>query len=209
MKEKKNTESGVPEKAKKRNLYFILLAACALVLVAAITFTVVMVTRDSGTKIEAPDDPDDPDDPDEPTDADPVFSMPVNDATVGTTFTFWYNSTLDRYNLHEGIDFKAEAGTNVAAAYAGTVKSISDTLLEGGCIVIDHGDGLETVYASVDAEASLKVGDTVERGDIIGTVSAAADVMGNEYDEGTHLHFEVRQDEKAIDPTTYLDIDEK
>ena len=49
MKEKKNTESGVPEKAKKRNLYFILLAACALVLVAAITFTVVMVTRDSGT----------------------------------------------------------------------------------------------------------------------------------------------------------------
>ena len=176
---------------------------------AAITFTVVMVTRDSGTKIEAPDDPDDPDDPDEPTDADPVFSMPVNDATVGTTFTFWYNSTLDWYNLHEGIDFKADAGTSVAAAYDGTVAEITDTLLDGGCIVIDHGDGLQTVYSSVDVSSDIKTGDKVSQGDIIGTLSASADVMGKEYNEGSHLHFEIRKDGKAVDPASYLDLDEK
>ncbi len=221
----KNTQQGTPEKARNKKLYYIIIAACALVLAAAITFTVIMVTRDDGVTLEnpTPDDetPDDenPDDgdPDDDTDGDEddtpssgeiVFSLPVSDATVSTSYTFWYNATLNRYNLHEGIDFKADAGTNVAAAYAGTVTQISDTLLEGGCIVIDHGDGLQTVYASVDAASDLKVGDTVAAGDIIATVSAAADVMGKEYNEGAHLHFEVREDGKAIDPAAYLDLDE-
>ena len=138
-----------------------------------------------------------------------VFSLPVSGATVGTTYTFWYNSTLNRYNLHQGIDFKADAGTTVTAAYAGTVESISDTLLEGGKVVISHGDGLTTEYASIDVDSSLKVGDKVEQGDLLGTVSAAADAMGNEYNEGAHLHFGVFENGESIDPTAYLEIDEK
>ena len=135
--------------------------------------------------------------------------MPVSGATLGTAYTFWYNSTLNRYNLHTGVDFKADAGTQVTAAYAGTVESITDTLLEGGKVVIDHGNGLKTEYASIDVSASLREGDTVERGDAIGTVSAAADAMGNEYNEGAHLHFEVTQDGESIYPVTYLDLSEK
>ena len=138
-----------------------------------------------------------------------VFSLPVSGATVGTTYTFWYNSTLNRYNLHQGIDFKADAGTQVTAAYAGTVESISDTLLEGGKVVISHGDGLTTEYASIDVASTLKVGDKVEQGTLLGTVSAAADAMGNEYNEGAHLHFGVFENGESIDPTTYLEIDEK
>lgn len=219
----KNSSQGTqsPEKAKRKPLYYIIIAACALVLAAAITFTVVMVTRDNAVTIENPDpdegkdpddgkdEPEDPDGGDEPTGGEVVFTMPLDGATVSATFSFWYNSTLDRYNLHEGIDFKADAGTSVTAAYSGKVAEISDTLLEGGCIVIDHGNGLQTVYASVDAASTLKVGDSVAQGDIIGTISAAADVMGKEYNEGSHLHFEVREDGKAIDPAAYLDLDEK
>ena len=107
------------------------------------------------------------------------------------------------------IDFKADAGTSVGAAYAGTVESITDTLLEGGKVVIDHGNGLKSEYASIDVVAGLQVGDSVAQGEVIGTVSAAADVMGNEYNEGAHLHFEVTQDGKSIDPSSYLDLDEK
>ena len=158
---------------------------------------------------EDPDDPDDPDEPDEPSDVEVVFSLPVADATVGTAYTFWYNSTLNRYNLHQGIDFKADAGTQVTAAYAGTVESISDTLLEGGKVVISHGDGLTTEYASIDVASNLKVGDKVEQGTVLGAVSAAADAMGNEYNEGAHLHFGVFENGASIDPTTYLEIDEK
>lgn len=217
----KDMQQDAPVKAKKKSLYYIIIAACALVLAAAITFTVVMVTQGSSVSLEKPEDPDDgkvpetpdgddddDDDDDEPTSGEMVFSLPVENGTVATTFSFWYNQTLNRYNLHQGIDFQAEAGTNVTAAYDGTVSSITDTLLEGGCVIIDHGNGLQTVYASIDA-AQLKVGDSVSKGDVIGTVSAAADVMGNEYNEGSHLHFEVRENGKAVDPASYLDLDEK
>ena len=223
MKDKKinETESASPVKVKRKSIYYILIAACALVLAAAIAVTVVFVTMDNSTTIENPnpddgkdpddekDPDDDPDEPDEPSDVEVVFSLPVSGATVGTTYTFWYNSTLNRYNLHQGIDFKADAGTTVTAAYAGTVESISDTLLEGGKVVISHGDGLTTEYASIDVDSSLKVGDKVEQGDLLGTVSAAADAMGNEYNEGAHLHFGVFENGESIDPTAYLEIDEK
>ena len=220
MKEERNEEE-TPVKVRRKNLYYILLSACALVLAAAIVLIVVFATRgsepsleDPGT-VEEPDDPgneepEDPDDgPDEPGSTEVIFSMPVSGATLGTAYTFWYNSTLNRYNLHTGIDFKADAGTQVTAAHAGTVESITDTLLEGGKVVIDHGNGLKTEYASIDVSASLREGDTVERGDAIGTVSAAADAMGNEYNEGAHLHFEVTQSGESIDPVTYLDLSEK
>ena len=50
----KDTQQGTPEKAKNKRLYYIIIAACALVLAAAITFTVVMVTRDAPVSIEEP-----------------------------------------------------------------------------------------------------------------------------------------------------------
>ena len=207
MKETKKTEGASPVKVKRRTLYTILIAACALVLAAAVTLTVVFVVRGSDTSLEQPDDgkdddnddgnddgtddTDDGDDDDTPGSTEVVFALPVAEATVGATYSFWYNSTLNRYGLHTGVDFKAPAGTQVTAAYGGTVESITDTLLEGGKVVIDHGNGLKSEYASIDVADSLRVGGSIERGDLIGTVSAAADAMGNEYNEGEHLHFAV------------------
>ena len=221
MQEKKQGESS-PVKIKRRNLYYVLVSACALIVAAAIVLTVIFATQGAPVEnpidpgLEQPDDPNDGEDdsdvteePDEPSDTEVVFSVPVNDGTVATTYTFWFNSTLNRYNLHQGVDFKADAGTQVTAAYAGTVESVTDTLLEGGKVVIDHGNGLKTEYASIDVSASLKAGDPVSQGDVIGTVSAAADVMGNEYNEGSHLHFGVYENGESIDPVTYLDLDEK
>ncbi len=222
MQENKQGESS-PVKIKRRNLYYVLVSACALIVAAAIVLTVVFATQgmpgddplDPGlNQPENPDDgeedpDDDADEPDEPGSTEVVFSMPLTDGTVATTYTFWYNSTLNRYNLHQGVDFKADAGTQVTAAYAGTVESVTDTLLEGGKVVIDHGNGLKSEYASIDVASGLQEGDTVAQGDVLGTVSAAADTMGNEYNEGSHLHFGVYQDGKSIDPVTYLDLSEK
>ncbi len=208
------------EKAKRKHgrLYYITVAACALVLIAAIVLMAVFLspaatseTLEEPDETEEPETPDDgeEEEPDEDVDTEVVFSLPVANATVAQTYSFWYNSTLNRYCLHTGLDFAAEAGTEVTAAYAGTVESITENILEGGKVVLSHGDGLYTVYASIDAASGLRVGDTVGQGETIGTVSAAADAMGNEYNEGAHLHFEVLEDGEQIDPAAYLDYDEK
>lgn len=55
----------------------------------------------------------------------------------------------------------------------------------------------------------MKVGASVSAGDQIGTVSATTDVMGKEYNEGSHLHFETMENDQFINPTAYLDIEEK
>lgn len=208
------------EKAKRKHgrLYYITVAACALVLIAAIVLMAVFLspaatseTLEEPDETEEPETPDDgeEEEPDEDVDTEVVFSLPVANATVAQTYSFWYNSTLNRYCLHTGLDFAAEAGTEVTAAYAGTVESITEDILEGGKVVLSHGDGLYTVYASIDAASGLRVGDTVGQGETIGTVSAAADAMGNEYNEGAHLHFGVFENGESIDPTAYLEIDEK
>lgn len=208
MKEKKSETQ-----VKKRNFYFIVLGAALLVLTAIVIITIAVATK-SNVSIQAPEDnqqqtPPDDGKQDEPTDTEMVFSLPVSDATVSTTYSFWYNSTLNQYCLHQGIDFKAEAGTSVRAAYSGTIISITQDLLHGGKVVIDHGNGLKTVYLSIDVNANLKVGSTVKAGEVIGTVSAPADTMGREYNEGAHLHFEMLENDKNINPTVYLDIEEK
>ena len=216
------TPADSPVKVKRKALYTALIAAGALLVAAAIVLTIVFtVPREPGVldEPEGPtdqpgDDPDDGDDDsddpgDEPGNAEVIFALPVQGATVGTAYTFWYNSTLNRYNLHTGVDFKAPAGTTVTAAYAGRVEGITDTLLEGGKVVIDHANGLKSEYASVDVSSDLRVGSNIERGDVLGTVSAAADAMGNEYNEGEHLHFEVTLNGESVDPVTYLDLDEK
>ena len=184
---------------KKRNLYFIIIAVCVLLLAAVTVFTVLIATDRPGSSIDNPGGNGGGEEPgpgpDEPTDTEIVFSMPVANATVKTTYSFWYNSTLNQYCLHTGIDFAAEAGTKVCAAYGGKIESITDDLLEGGKIVIDH--------------SSMKVGASVSAGDEIGTVSATTDVMGKEYNEGSHLHFETMENDQFINPTVYLDIEEK
>ena len=217
----KNSSQGTqsPEKAKRKPLYYIIIAACALVLAAAITFTVVMVTRDNAVTIENPDpdegkDPDDgkdesedPDGGDEPTGGEVVFTMPLDGATVSATYSFWYNSTLDRYNLHEGIDFKAEEGASVCAIADGTVESVYvEDVLRGGQITIVHEDGVKSVYSFVTAESGLKAGDKVEQGDVIATVSEA---NGEEYKDGAHLHLEIYADGELVDPEAYLPFEEK
>lgn len=213
------TPAESPVKIKRKTLYTALIAGGALLVAAAIALILAFTlpkepgTLDEPGPVEQPDDtPDDDDDEDEeeqPGSTAVVFALPVQGGTVGTAYTFWYNSTLDRYNLHTGVDFKAPAGTSVTAAYGGRIESITDTLLEGGKVVIDHGDGLKSEYASLDVSPDLRVGGNIERGDLLGTVSAAADAMGNEYNEGEHLHFEVTLDGESVDPVAYLDLDEK
>lgn len=133
--------------------------------------------------------------------------MPLETAALIHDYGFYHNQTLNCYYEHTGLDFSAEAGTQVMAVAAGKIESIyKDDLLLGTEIVIDHGDGLKSVYRFVNEAEGLSVGDSVEKGEVIATVAEAS---GNEYKDGAHLHFEIRESGKIVDPTTHLTLEEK
>jgi murein DD-endopeptidase MepM/ murein hydrolase activator NlpD len=117
-----------------------------------------------------------------------------------------FNSTLDRYQVHNAIDFYAQEGTPVYAVYDGTIESVTNDLLKGVTVTIDHGNGLKTVYNSLADGETVIVGQTVKQGDIIGEVSVT---NRQEYGEGAHLHFQVLENGQVIDPAKYLTLDEK
>ena len=133
--------------------------------------------------------------------------MPIESVAVLNEYGFYHNKTLGAYYEHTGVDFAATAGTQVLAVESGVVESIyRDDILLGTEIVLDHGNGLKTVYRFVTEADGLKVGARVEKGDVIATV---AEANGNEYKEGAHLHFEVIKEGKRVDPAIYLTLEEK
>ena len=133
--------------------------------------------------------------------------MPLETAALIHDYGFYHNQTLNCYYEHTGLDFSAEVGTEVVAVAAGKIESIyKDDLLLGTEIVIDHGDGLKSVYRFVNEAEGLSVGDSVEQGEVIATV---AEANGNEYKDGAHLHFEITESGKIVDPTTHFTLEEK
>lgn len=132
---------------------------------------------------------------------------PVANMNVVNDYGFYHNTTLNWFYEHAGVDFLADVGTEVMAVDAGTVESIyKDDILSGTEIVIAHADGVKTVYRFVTEVDGLKVGDSVEKGEVIATV---AEANGNEYKDGAHLHFEVHKEGKNVDPSVYLTLEEK
>ncbi len=101
--------------------------------------------------------------------------------------------------MHNGIDIAAAGGTDILAAEGGVVL-ISEWQQNGGYgqyVVIDHGNGLSTVYAHA-SKLIAKVGQRVERGDVIALVGTTGNSTGN------HLHFEVRKNGNPVNPLDYL-----
>ena len=130
--------------------------------------------------------------------------MKEGTCTILNGYGFYHNTTLNNYCEHKGIDFGAEVGTEVYAFEDGVVESIyKDDILLGTEIVIDHGNGLKTLYRFVEEVENIKVGDSVVRGQLIATV---AEATGNEYKDGPHLHFEILENEQAVDPMKYLPL---
>ena len=137
-----------------------------------------------------------------------VFDMPVNGTIIKdyVATSVVYNQTLGLYSGHKAIDFGAEEGTKVMAVYGGTIESIVTSKLEGVTLTLDHGNGLKSVYNSIEVNESLEVGASVNKGDELGVVSTN---NRTEYKDGAHLHFEVLENGVKVDPYKYLLTEEK
>lgn len=99
--------------------------------------------------------------------------------------------------MHEGIDITASTGTPIRAAASGTVIWSGWRGGYGNAVIIDHGNGLSTVYAHASALIARQ-GQGVTQGQTIALVGST----GNS--SGPHLHFEVRINGAAVDPLLYL-----
>jgi murein DD-endopeptidase MepM/ murein hydrolase activator NlpD len=124
------------------------------------------------------------------------MQMPVS-GTISSPFGQRDNPLGAGTEFHPGIDIAANEGTPIQAAMAGTVVSTGADGGYGNLITIDDGNGLTTRYAHC-SQIFAHAGEQVAAGDVIGAVGMTGRATG------AHLHFEVRQDDRPVDPAGYL-----
>jgi murein DD-endopeptidase MepM/ murein hydrolase activator NlpD len=95
--------------------------------------------------------------------------------------------------MHAGIDVSAPSGARLVATGSGQIIAAGWRGGYGNCVMIDHGDGLVSVYAHMKS-ISVKVGQNVVSGATVGYVGSTG------LSTGPHLHFEIRVNGSPVDP---------
>lgn len=106
-----------------------------------------------------------------------------------------FNSTLNIWQTHSGVDIVPDDQSEVCAALAGEVTGLVEDPSMGTLLTITHSDGIVTKYAGL-SEVRVAQGDKVSKGDAIGVCGTPP----FEAHMGTHLHFEVWDGSKPVDP---------
>lgn len=115
-----------------------------------------------------------------------------------------YSATMEDYRIHTGIDIETEAGAAVYACASGRVDRLYNDALMGNTMVIDHGNGVQSIYRNLGdtLPEGVAVGTSVKAGQLIGAVGESAIV---EIGENPHLHFELTNNGEQVNPVSYLD----
>lgn len=116
---------------------------------------------------------------------------------VSSQFGMRYHPILHYNRMHTGVDISAPSGANLVAVGAGVVVSAGVSGGYGNCVMIDHGDGLVSVYAHM-SRISVKKGQRLGTGQSIGAVGSTG------LSTGPHLHFEIRVNGNPVNPLNYI-----
>lgn len=183
----------------KRNSYAIAVSVCVLLVLTLVSVTALSLVNDGeGNKtIEEV--------PNVPTGSEEVvvFTSPIEGGTITKEYAEDFlleDSTTGIWQTHQALDYSASDGTKVLAVYDGEVESIENSMMDGLVITIKHAGNLKSVYKCLGDEALVGEGDKVTKGQEIGTVSTNL----TEKADGAHLHFELYEGDKLIDPTPYF-----
>lgn len=117
------------------------------------------------------------------------FMWPVNGGYVSSPFGGRRN--------HKGVDIAAPKGTAIYAAEDGVVTLSRWYTTYGNCIIIDHGNGIRTLYGHA-SKLVVKQGQKVKKGDLIALVGSTGRSTGN------HCHFEIQRNGSRINPISYI-----
>lgn len=104
-----------------------------------------------------------------------------------------------RRSMHHGIDFAVDYRTGIAATADGVIKKAGYIGAYGRTVVIDHGNGFETLYGHM-TKIKVKIGDKICRGQQIGLAGSTG------RSTGPHVHYEIRQAGEPTDPSPFVEL---
>lgn len=111
-----------------------------------------------------------------------------------------YFATLDQYKYNPALIIGCETGDSVKAAAAGKIVSIETLDETGTTMIVDMGNGYQTVYGQLK-DVTLKEGDVCKAGEVLGSVSTPSRYY---LKEGSNLYFQLKKDGTAVNPLDYL-----
>lgn len=127
-----------------------------------------------------------------------VFSWPAPSYTrISDPYGMRIHPTLGVEQFHNGVDLAAPGGSPILAAYSGTVVAADYSSTMGNYIMIDHGDGIYTIYMHA-SQLYVSKGADVSKGQKIAAVGSTGRSTGN------HLHFSVRVNGSYVNPMSYI-----
>ena len=135
---------------------------------------------------------------------DTSFAKPV-DGKMARAYTedpvFWDSTATFRPNF--GMDIQADLGKPVIAVMDGRIEEINTDTQDGVQIVINHQNGLKSVYSNLDSKVSVTKGQAIRKGDTIGKIGKTT--IRAAYEKyGSHLHFAMLSGKDYIDPAKYI-----
>ena len=124
--------------------------------------------------------------------------LPASLEFISSGFGYRSDPFTGQAALHSGLDFRGPMGAPIHAAADGTVSFAGTKAGYGNCLEISHGNGMVTRYAHLSAYRA-RVGQAVAAGDVVGAIGNTG------RSTGPHLHFEVRIDDRAVNPRPFLE----
>lgn len=108
-----------------------------------------------------------------------------------------YNSVMNDWRTHDGVDFNGNYGDGVKAIADGTITDIEENAVMGSAITVNHGGGVVASYYGVTSSDTVAKGMKVEQGDKIGTLSTIPAESDADY---PHIHLEIKVNDEIADP---------
>jgi len=204
------------EENDKKNLRIFYLCLAAILTVVAIMIIAITVARKNTPDTDMPNSSQQSGNADQGnTDAGledesklPTFVSPLKDCTLDVDFSdtvLVFSPTMKDYRTHTAVDLSANLGDEVMAVADGIVKNIWHDPFMGTCVSIEHTGNAVSYYKNLDpvVKEGLVIGASVKAGDVIGAVGESA---MNEVAQDPHLHFELKVNDKAIDPKDHIKL---